>query len=190
MKKSKTFGKDPRRMAKSIIENLTQNATAPEFEYLVRPTIDVGQTGAGDVLATSDTKDLIGPNSICKYINIRMDVANQSGTGDAGWYEYAIVLMDEQSSQPAVGTTYSNIITQTLAEIAIHRNRGKCLWNGSIPINDGQAKTLDLSIKIPNKWCKWKNGQYLLLIHYYRGADVTGSDILQVNWTAQWKCYL
>ncbi len=187
--KRKTLGKEPRRMSKSIIESLTGNAAAPELEIVVAPTADVSQ-GDSDVLATADNKQVISPNSLCRYLNLRMQLANTSGTGDAGWYEYAVVLQTEQTGTPTIGSTFSTVNTNTVGDIAINRFRGKCLWNGAVPINDGQSKVLELSLKIPDKWCKWIMGQYLTLIHHYRQADSMNADPLTVVWSSQWKCYL
>ncbi len=189
MKKSKTLGKEPRRMTKSIIEALTQGSANPELEILIAPTANVG-TGAGDALGGADFADTVTPAAVCKYINVRLQLGNKSGTGDQGWYEYAIILKDEQTATPVIGTDFSTWNLSTIAELAINLNRGKCIWNGAVPLNDGQAKVLDLKLKIPDKWCKWKRGQYLVLVHGARGADSTTTDIITVVLTTQWKCYL
>ncbi len=61
IRKSRTFGKEPRRMAKSIIESITGNATAPEFESLIKPTANASQVGT-TVVSEGDSKDTISPS--------------------------------------------------------------------------------------------------------------------------------
>ncbi len=178
-------------MSKSIIESLVSNAANPELEDLIVPTATVKQTGTDAILDTSNTKDTISPNAICKYLNLRLELGLNEVADLSGFYEYAIVLFTEQNTAPSTGTDYDNVNTQTLGDIAINRNRGKCLWNGSFPISQAYPKVIDIKIKIPQKWCKWQRGQYLALIHYFRGVDVNDtSSTLRVVWSSQWKCYL
>ncbi len=178
-------------MSKSIIESLVSNAAAPEFETLIQPTEDVNQLGNVHVLEGADTKDTISPNAICKYFNLRLELGLNEVADLSGFYEYALALFTEESSTPTPGSTFSNVNTQTLGDIAINRYRGKTLWNGSFPISQSYPKCVDIKLKIPSKWCKWQRGQYLMLIHYFRGVDVNDtSSTLRVVWSSQWKCYL
>ena len=184
----KTLGKEPRRMTHSIIDILAGNAANVEVEQLIEPTAVVGSLGSVPVLEGADTEKIISPNAVCKYINIRMCLSPDE-QNTHGWYEYAIILFTEQEIPPT-NAGFASINTKSLANLAINKYRGKCLWNGAVPINQDQAKVLDLSIKIPDKWCKWQRGQFLSLFHYYRPANAIETDTLKNIWTTQWKCYL
>ncbi len=175
-------------MTKSIIETLVQGAT-PEYEQLVRPTLNAGTDGTGSA-SEGDLRDIISPNAVCKYINIRLQVANEGSTEDAGWYEYAVFIVTEATAVPNVGTRFNDFNIRTVADMAIQNFRGKCLWNGAIPLNDNQAKVLDLNLKIPTKYCKWTAGQYLMLVHGARSANTADVGNVDVIWITQWKCYL
>ncbi len=178
-------------MSKSIIESLVSNAANPELETLIIPTENTSQIGSAAVLENANTKDKVSPNAICKYINIRLEMGLNEPADLPGFYEYAIILMTEEDGVPSLGTDYNNVITQTLGDIAIQKNRGKCLWNGSFAIAQASPKVIDLKIKIPSKWCKWQRGQYLVLAQYFRGVDINDStSVLRVVWSTQWKCYL
>ncbi len=188
LRKSKTFGKEPRRMSFSKIESLTGNAAAPEIETLIEPNSDVNQVGTETALSDADTQKIITPNAICKYINVRFQLG-QNDTNTHGWYEYAIVLLTEQGATPTV-SGMGNVNVQTLGDICVNKFRGKCIWNGAVPINLDQTKVLDLAIKIPMKWCKWQRGSYLVLFHYYRPAGALDTDPIGVVISTQWKAYL
>jgi len=188
IKKSRTFGKEPRKMSNSLIDILTGNSALPELEVVVEPSAVTGQGGGTPVFANVDTNKIISPNSFCKYINFRFQLA-QNDTNTNGWFEYAIVLFTEQDTAPT-NTGLGDVNIKSLGDICNNKFRGKCLWNGAVPINQDQAKVVDLAIKIPDKWCKWQRGQYLCLIHYYRPADAISSDTIKNLWSTQWKCYV
>lgn len=188
LRKSRTVGKEPRRMSMSVIEILIGNAALPEVVQLIQPSDVVGAGGQNQILVLSDTKDTISSNAVCKYINVRMQLG-QNDTNTNGWYEYAVFLSTEEAVPPTNGG-FTPVNLQTVGDIAINAFRGKCIWNGAVPINQDQAKVLDLSIKIPNKWCKWQRGQFLTLIHYYRPTDAIDNDTIKVIVSTQWKAYL
>jgi len=186
-----TLGKEPRKMSKSYIEILVSNATAPEIEVLVQPTVNINEVGTGDIFENADTANIVSPNCVVKYVNIRWQAGLNKSTDNQGWIEYAIVLYTEQTGTPVSTADFININTQTLGDIANNRFRGKCLWNGAIPMNVNQTKVLDLAIKIPDKWCKWKRGQYLMLVQYYRGTDTADTtSACDTDLTVQYKCYI
>ncbi len=175
-------------MSASIINDLTGNAASPENFVIVEPSHLTGQGGSTSVLAASDTQRIISPNAVCKYVNIRQ----QMGTGEGntnGWLEYAVVLFTERETPPD-NSGFSNLNTQTLGDIAINKFRGKCIWNGAVPINQDQAKVLDLQIKMPSKWCKWQRGTFLLLYQYWRPSNVLDNTNLNIITSTQWKAYL
>ncbi len=185
-------------MSASLIQELTTNSALPELIVVIQPTDTVSPSGAGDVLELADTKKVVSPNAVCKYINLRMQLATKNATDQGGWYEYVIALFDEQTTDPVVSATsgdpvdFSDINTQTLGDIAINLFRGKCLWNGAVPVGTGsQNQVLDLKIKLPNKWCKWKRGQYLCLLHYFRNSNtVQTTEKMSVIYSSQFKTYL
>ncbi len=175
-------------MSTSLIETLNGNAALPDLLNIVNPTVLTSDTGTVSVLEGADTKDTISPNTLCKYINIRFQTAPQD-TNTHGFYEYAIVLATEQNTNPSTAP-YSGVNLNTLGDIAINLNRGKCIWNGCVPINQDQAQVLDLNLKIPSKWCKWQRGQFLSIFHYYRPSDIMDTAALKVILSTQWKAYL
>jgi len=188
MKKSKTLGKEPRRMSHSLIDVLTGNSALPEVEVLIEPSALSGSLGTVPSSATADFNKIVSPNAVCKYINLRCQLG-QDDQNTSGWYEYAIILFTEQEVPPT-NAGFASINTKTLGDIAIQKYRGKVLWNGAVPLNQDQCKVLELSIKIPNKWCRWARGQFLALFQYYRPADSVSVDTIKNVWSTQWKAYL
>ncbi len=178
-------------MCQSQIENLTSNASNPEQEILIKPSDTAEQGGAGNQFTNVDTEDTISANTVCKYFNLRLELGANVDSTKQGWYEYAIVLRTDQDTSPLIGVELNDVNTGSLAKQVVGRYRNKVLWNGAVPINQNQTKVLDIALKIPDKWCKWMRGQYLVLIHYYRGTDTTDTtSVMDVVWTSQWKAYL
>ncbi len=142
---------------------------------VIEPTVLCGTGGTGHVFEGADTQDKCAPNSIVKYVNIRLE----SGLRDVaprapGFLEYALVFFEEQTAGPTVHASISSAIgTQTLGNICKNFYRGNCIWDGALAISKELPRVLDLKIKLPDKFCKNKRGHYLSFLKTYRSNDVS-----------------
>lgn len=176
-------------MTDSLINTHTAGAVA-EITQLVEPTNDVSGSGGGDVFTNADTAKIVAAGSIVKYVNLTFEAGVLVGSLPS-FYEYAVVMFTEQEAAPTVNALIdSNRATKMLGEICRNLYREKCIWFGSLGSNLSQTQVMNLAIKIPEKFCKWKNGQYLSLIGLSRPANTTDStSLFQVNTLCSFKCY-
>jgi len=189
----KTMGKEPRKMSRSlIVSGGTLVVDTPELLDIIRPTADVAGVGTGEVFTDADTQMVCSPNSIIKYVNLRFLVAMRSTSTNNGWFEYAVVLTKEASTVPALSAVITaGIGTQTLSDLCNNLFRGKCLWNDAIAVSKELPRVLNVSIKIPDSYCKQMRGQYLQVIFNHRSTsstDTTGE--MRVFYSHQYKCYI
>ncbi len=189
--KRRTLGMAPRRMSKTIVENkITGTPTSID---IVAPTVSTGSIGTGDVWENADTQDAVGANAIIKYLNVRSQVVVRADTGGTqpGWFEYAVIRLEEQESTPVLNTAFTTASgLQTIGDIAVNLYRDKCIWNGAMPTSKEVPNQMDLKIKIPPQFCKCKRGSYFQLISMFRSsnsADVTSS--LRHIYSHQYKVY-
>ncbi len=187
----RTAGKEPRKMASSLLANIT---STPIQDEIIIPTIFAGGVGTGDVLDQADTRRTVSPNSIIKYLNIKFQCAVRKDVSPAnpGWMEYAIFIRDELQANPVIDPLFAaNFGTQTIGDIATNLFRDKCLWTGCVAIAAEQPQVVDLVIKVPNKFCKQKRGMMMFWVVGFRSsnsADVTSS--LRLIYSHNYKCYL
>ncbi len=188
--KRRTLGKEPRRMAKSLIQNINTNAV--KVHPIIRPTVVATTSGTEDVLENADTADLCSPNAIVKYVNLRMECGIRDvAPENAGWIEYAVVQFEEQTTDPLVPAAINSITTQTMGELCINLFRGKCLWNGAIGISNELPISADIQIKLPDRYCKQKIGSFLSLFMAFRSSDAaeTTTSVRMIS-SHQYKTYL
>jgi len=178
-------------MSLSLIQNI--NVHAVKIHDIIIPNQDVAGTGGGNVLDRSDTEFSCSPNSIVKYVNVRMQSALRVVAPElAGWLEYAIVVFQERQIIPPVDAIISaGTNTQTLGDLCVNLYRGKCIWNGCIPISPELPRCTDVKIKIPDTYCKQRNGQYLQLLMTFRSSDATDvTSSIRLISSHQYKVYL
>ncbi len=190
--RKRTIGKDARRMSRTLIQSLVAGNVLETI--VIQPTDDVGSSGTADIFENADTLNKVSSNSICKYINIREEISIKPDIAAAnpGFFEYALVVFDEQQSIPGVDVQIStNIGTQTLGDLCVNLYRGKCLWNGSVAIAREQPQVLDLKIKVPPKFCKQMRGMYMMWFATFRSAVTTDStSTIPAVYSHQYKQYI
>ncbi len=178
-------------MTRSLLQdNIVDEITVHQ---IIEPTVTSSTSGGGDVFASADTEKICSPNSIVKYVNIRLqstlrDVAPRA----PGWLEYAIVVHDEQTAAPVVLASMTSAIgTQTLASIMRNLFRGKCIWNGAFAISKELPRAVDIALKLPDVYCKNKRGKFLTLYKVFRSGDVSDTTTDCRTWiTTQFNCYI
>jgi len=160
---------------------------------IVEPTAVCGAAGTSHIFEGADTEDTCSPNSIVKYLNIRL----QSGLRDIaprapGFLEYAVVVFEEMTAVPTVaGAITAAIGTQTLGNLCKNFYRGNCLWDGAIAISKELPRVLDLKIKLPDKFCKNMRGRYISLFKNFRSNDVSDTTTDCRTWYSHmYKCYV
>jgi len=144
---------------------------------IVRPTVNAGITATGDVWESADTQDLCSPQSVIKYINIRMESGVRDVAPSApGFVEYAIVVFEEMSAAPTVEATISSALgTRTLGDLCKSFYRGNCIWEGAFRVSRELPEVLDLKLKLPPKFCANKKGRFISLLKAFRTNDVSDS---------------
>jgi len=177
-------------MAKTLLQdNVVDEVTiAP----IIRPTINAGATGSGDVFAIADTEVFCAPNSVVKYVNIRMESMIRDVAPEApGMLEYAIVCFEEAKVLPIVDAALTaGIGLTTLGVMCKHLYRGNCIWEGARRISRELPEVIDLHIKLPPKFCANKIGKYLMLLKSFRTADVSDTTTDCRTWLSHmYKCY-
>ncbi len=185
------MGKESRQMSRSLLDDNVTGAVS--IIVIINPTDDVSTSSTGHVFEGADTNKFCSPNSVVKYVNIRL----QSGLRDVapeapGFVEYAVVLFDEQKTIPVVDSTITSGIGATpLGTLCRGLYRGKCIWNGSYAVSREIPRCIDISIKIPNKYCKNKRGQYLMLLKSFRTNDVSDTTSDCRTWYSHmYNCYI
>ncbi len=185
-----TLGKDSRKMAKTELFN---NEGTPFIYDIAVPTQSTGGTGTGDVFENADTQDAISTAGIIKYVNLHIEACVRKDTAPAnpGWIEYAVFYRMEESGTPVINSAFAaNNGTQTLGDIATNLYRDKTIWSGAIPVAAEQPAVLELGLKCPPQFCKWKRGMYLQVVCFFRSsnsADVSSSARIIIS--HNYKCY-
>ncbi len=160
---------------------------------IVKPTSNTGTSGSEHVFEGADTTNECAPNSLVKYINIRLESGLRDVAPSApGFLEYAIIVYEQQTTEPTVpaGIT-SGIGTQTLGNLCKNFYRGQCIWDGAMAISRELPRVLDLKIKLPTKYCKNQRGKYIMLMKNYRTNDVSDTTSDCRTWYShQYKCYI
>ena len=178
-------------MVSTFVENLTTGV--PTLRTIVEITIPADASGSGDVYENADTEQKVTPNAVIKYVNIRSQLAVRPEIAPAnpGWFEYAVVLRTERPGDPAIDTSFAtNLGVKTIGDIAVNLYRGKCIWNGAVQMSVDLPVSIDLKIKMPKAYSKWKRGWYLQFIYAHRSSsstDVTTS--IRHVYGHQYKCY-
>ncbi len=187
----RTLGKEPRRMSSSLIDDNT--AGTASIIIIAQPVLDQASVGTGDVYGTADSRDRCAPNALIKYLNIRLE----SGVRDVspaapGFIEYAVVVFENSDIVPIVDARITaGLGTQTLGDLCVNLFKGHCLWNGAFAVSKEIPGVADIKIKIPNKWCKCKNGMFFMLIkasHTLNVADTTTD--FRTFYSHQYKLYV
>ncbi len=169
----------PRIMSKTLLDD---NVTgAGSIIKILGPTIFASGIGTGDVFENADTKDICAPNSICKYLNIRLQSAVRDVSPSApGFGMYAVVFFEKQKAEPTLDAIITaGLGTQTLGDLCRNLYRGDCIWTGAYPVSREIPNVVDIKIKLPQKCVKQERGKYLMLIKSFQTADVsdTTSDL-------------
>ncbi len=158
-------------MSKSLLFN---NTGVPVTYDIVVPTQNTGGSGTGDVFENADTQDAVSTNAIIKYVNLHFQTVVRKDVSPAnpGWLEYAVFYRMEQQTTPTInGAFTADFGTQTLGDLATNIYRDKCVWTGSIPISAEIPATMDLRIKCPGKFCKFKRGMYMQVVFGFRSSN-------------------
>jgi len=188
--KRRTMGKEPRQMSRTLLQdNVVDEVT---IYNLVEPTINCSIEGNADVFENADTEKIVSPNSIIKYLNLRLETGLRDVAPRApGFLEFAIVVFEEQTTTPSVASTItSGIGTKTLGTMTNNLYRGNCLWNDAFRVSKELPEVLNLKIKLPDKWCKQKRGMYICLLKTYRSNDVSDTTTDCRSWVShQYKVY-
>lgn len=165
---------------------------APQLIDVLKPTDTVDSGGSKHIFEDADTKEICSANSIIKYINVRLEAGMKSDASNNGWLEYAFVCFMEQEADPTLNAGITaDIGTQTLGDLCVNLYRDKCIWNGAIAISKELPRVLDLTLKIPGKFCKQKRGMYFAFIINHRSTsstDTTGN--MRVIYSHQYKAYI
>ncbi len=191
--KRRTLGKDPRSMVKSLITSQIDGGIG--FVETVKPTSTLSAAGGGThVFEGADIGDTCSPNSIIKYLNIRLQCAIKSDEAEfrPGWIEYGVVLLENQSSAPsAPGTIATNFGTQTLPQMLRNLYRNHCLWTGAEAISADLPRVINLHLKLPDKWCKNQLGTYWVCYYAFRSSKSTDTvTTVKFIYSHEYKVYI
>ncbi len=170
----RTMGKEPRVMTGSIITSSTDGGIN-EAE-IVKPTEVVGTVGTGHAFEGADFKNECAPNSLCKYFNLRAQVAIKSSEAEfrPGWVEYGLVQFENQTATPVLPVAISTQFgTLTLCQMLKNFFRGHCIWTGSAGLSVETPRVIDLHIKIPEKYCKNTRGSFWMFYLAFRSSKTT-----------------
>ncbi len=178
-------------MTRALLDdNVTGTASIIE---VVSPTVNASTGGAADVLENADTEKICSPNSVIKYINIRLSSGVRDISPSApGFQQYAIVVFEEQKTIPVLdaGIT-SGLGTQTLGRLCKNLYRGNCIWENAFPISVQQPWVENIKLKIPAKFCANKIGKYIMLIKSFQTNNVSDTTSDARTWYQHmYKCYL
>ncbi len=187
----RTLGKDSRKMAGSRFTSIVTGSVA--IQEVMQPTVVASSLGTSDVFENADTKNMVSPNSVIKYINLTLEGGvKDTAPAENGWVEYGLVRFEEQSAVPTVPATISaNTGTQTLGELLDNHYRDKSIWNGAVMISREIPLCLNLHLKIPDKFCKCKRGAYFMFFWMYRSVlttDTTSETQNILSW--KYKTYI
>ncbi len=188
----RTRGKDPRVMTGS---NFTSSIDGGVINYkIVEPTRDTAASGTGTSFATADFRSICSPNSIIKYINIRLQHSIKSDEAEfrPGWIEYGVVQFENQTGDPVTEAAItSNLGTQTLGELLRNLYRNHMIWNDAIPISVETPIVANIHLKIPPKYCKNMRGTFWILFLAFRSSKTTDSVTTVANRIShEYKVYI
>ncbi len=161
-------------MVKSLITSAIDGGI--NFTSCVIPSADTGTAGTSKAFTNPDFEDTCSPNSIIKYLNIRLQCAIKSSEAEfrPGWIEYGIVLLENEKSAPVVDAGLAtNFGTRTLPQMLKNLYRGHCIWTGAEPISVELPRVIDLHLKIPSKWVKLMRGGYWQVYYAFRSSKST-----------------
>ncbi len=188
----RTMGKEARIMSRSALFDI--DAGSLTHQVLVKPSVFAGAlSGASNVFNEADTEMVVSPNAIIKYINIRFETGLRDVSPAApGFIEYAIVILDQAGATYVIpaGLT-ANFGTKTVGDLCRNLYRGNCIWNGSFPVSRELPRVIDMSIRIPDKFCKCKNGQEIVIVIGHHGLNVADTTTeARTYFSTQFKAYI
>lgn len=185
-----TLGKEPRKMASSLIQNALVGAILQHV--IIEPTVDAGQTSqTGDVFENADTERRCAANSIVKYVNFIMQVAIKSAqTSNSGWIEWGLVSIENATALPATPSN-ANFGIRSLGDILSHEFRNRCIMTGAIPVSSQIPVVVPFSFKLPDICIKNQLGKYLIFYWGFRSSDAADvATTARCMTTAMYKCYI
>ncbi len=179
-------------MTKSVITSAIDGGI--NIVPVVTPTIDAGQGGGGHTFEGADFENVCSPNSLVKYINIRLQAAIKSSESEfrPGWIEYGMVFFENEKNQPSTesGIT-SDFGTKTLGQMLKNFYRGHAIWTGCRGISVELPQCIDLPLKIPNKWCKNIRGGYWMFYYAFRSSKSTDTvTTVRFIYSHEYKLYI
>ncbi len=137
---------------------------------------------------------VLSPNSVIKYFNIRLQEAIKSSETEfrPGWIEYGLVQFENQTTTPVTPAAITaNFGTLTLPQMLKNHFRGHCVWTGAFGISVELPQTLDLHIKVPDKWCKNARGTHWMFFFAFRSSKSTDTVTTVKNIMSwEYKCYI
>ncbi len=143
---------------------------------IVQPTSDAGAAGTQHVFEGADTVNECSPNSLVKYLNIRLQIAIKSSEAEfrPGWYEYALIYYENETTKPAVPASIgTNFGTSTLPQTCRNLFRNHMVWSGAFGISVETPIAENIKIKCPPKFCKNQRGNYWIMYHAFRSSKST-----------------
>lgn len=164
-----------------------------DIEGIQENTVFADELGTGDVWENADFQKKTGPNCIIKYMNIRLQSAIRDVSPSAPcWVEYAVICFENQQAIPTIDSKITaGIGTNTLGEMCKNLYRGHCIWSGAFGVSAELPQVLDLKIKVPDKFCKVKVGQYMMFIWTARTANVTDTTTtVRSMYSHSYKAYV
>ena len=169
----RTLGKEPRTMTRTLLDDNVANTAS--IILVARPTLAASGVGTGDIWENADTINICAPQSVIKYINIRLESGLRDVAPEApGFVEYAIVIFEENEGAPTVNSAItSNLGTRTLGDICKQLYRGNCIWDGAFAVSREIPRVMDIKIKLPPKFCSNKIGRWIALLKAFRTNDVS-----------------
>lgn len=178
-------------MGKSLFQTLLTNV--PQITTVIQTNTLASIDGSADVLENVDTKDIVSPNSVVKYVNILLQ-SNVTDTAPAeyGYIEYAIIAYQNETATPTVPAAITSAMTtQSLMDVCRNYFRGNCLYTDVFSMPATIPAVNKIVMKLPLKATKMKRGSHLMLILNFRSRDST--DTTSVSKTiinTMYKAYL
>lgn len=159
-------------MSRSKIVDI--DAGSLTHEILIDSGVFASAAGGNAVLTSSDTANIVSPNSCVKYVNITCETGlRDTAPAAPGFIEYAIILRTELTGAYAIPAGFTAAFsTQTVGDIARNYYRGDCIWYGSFPVSRELPVSVPINIKLPDKACKYKNGTELIMIMGHHGLNI------------------
>ncbi len=187
----RTIGRSARQLGRTLLTDSVTLDPAVAI-IIVEPSENVGTGATVQPDTNADFQKVVATQTLVKYVNIRF----QSGLRDVapsapGFTEYAIILFDEQTAAPIVPASINTALgTNTLGQLCHTYFRGKCIWEGAFRVSRELPEVVDVKIKIPDKWCLWKRGQYLMCFKAFRTNDVSDTTSDCRTWfSTNFKAY-